>query len=741
MLHRVRWLFALAFLALAPALCAHGAPEATKIAVKQNPNQAARDQTISLIDAYQAWANAGPGQRGQALSLLLAIARARHDSLAAIIDDDPGEVLRVALPPTMRAGMPPETAGLIEQDDEEDGDLEVLHFDFTDPAANRYDYVLKTPSGRIALNFAADPPTELPTGTHVHAKGLRLDASLALESAAALTVTKASALPNTLGAQKTLVILVNFSDLPASQPFSQATAQSVVFTTTSNFDYEASYQQTWLTGTATGWLTIASSSTTCDYNTIASQAQKAASSAGYVLSNYSRYVYAMSGNACGWWGLGTVGGSPSQAWVNSKYGFTLAVVGHEMGHNFGLYHSHSLDCGTSAYATSGCAASEYGDGFDIMGQSPGNGPHFNAFQKERLGWLNAGVSPPITVASATGTFNITPYENARDTTPRAIKIPQNSSCASPQQWLYVEARKGIGTDTFVASNANVSGGVLVHQGTDGNANSSYLLDMTPATASWSDPGLVPLVTYTDPVRGVLVTPQWVNASGAGVTVTIPGATCTHAAPTVSLAPTATQYTSAGKTVTYSVTVQNNDGCGCAASTFDVTGNVPAGWSSSNARTASVNPGATSSASVLMTASSSASAGFYPVAAVADNSSAPTVTGTASGTVAIVSTVAAVTVTDRASYALPKKRNQTAYVTISTTVTSSGSAVAGAAVSVQVTTPNGAVGTLSGTSGSNGVATVSYPLTQRASPVGTYAVKSTATVGGMTGSGSTSFVVQ
>ena len=77
-----------------------------------------------------------------------------------------------------------------------------------------------------------------------------------------------------------------------------------------------------------------------------------------------------------------------------------------MGHNFGLYHSHAWDCGAPPIGT-GCTSIEYGDTLDVMG---GSSYHFNAFQKERLGWLNYGASPPITPVTASGTYSIDGYE-------------------------------------------------------------------------------------------------------------------------------------------------------------------------------------------------------------------------------------------------------------------------------------------------------------------------------------------
>ena len=99
-----------------------------------------------------------------------------------------------------------------------------------------------------------------------------------------------------------------------------------------------------------------------------SQAKSAASAAGFVLSNYTRFVYVFPANACTWWGLGSVGGNPSQAWIHSKWGYTLPVIGHEMGHNFGLYHSHSLECGSVPVAAS-CTQVEYGDQKDWLMRS------------------------------------------------------------------------------------------------------------------------------------------------------------------------------------------------------------------------------------------------------------------------------------------------------------------------------------------------------------------------------------
>jgi len=738
-------LIVLSAFGLGPVAWAHSGvqnatPDAAEVVI---PDNGARTATLSLNEARRLLDAAAPGARAQRLAEVLAVAKRRHDGLAVLVDTNPAEFLRVSLPVEQRSNMPAEVNAFLEQDADETGDLQVLHVDHANPADNFYLHFLNTAKGKFSLHFAGKAP-DLVTGTHVRVRGMKLDSAIVLAAGdmTSTTTSTVTVLSNALGPQRTLTILVNFSDAPTAQPYTVAQAQDVMFNSTSSYDYETSYQQTTLTGQVAGWFTIAETTATCNYTNIASQAKQAATNAGFVLSNYSRYVYVFPANTCAWWGLGSVGGNPSQAWIHAKYGLSLTVVGHEMGHNFGLYHSHSLDCGTVAIAGSGCVADEYGDLYDMMG-SQSRTPHYNAYHKERLGWLNAGVSPPLTMVpaqSGSATYTIAPLEDARNTVSRALKIPRGTSCTASSEWFYVESRQAKGFDGSLSTNANVQTGVLVHKVTDGVSDSSYLLDMTPATTSWSDPALVAGQTFTDPLTGLVIMPLSVGSSGASVSVTFPPASCTRAAPGVALTPAGTVWTAAGATTSYAVSVTNQDSCGCSPTTYDVGGAVPPGWSASTARTSIVAPGGVVSAAISITTAADAAPAFYTVGVNATNSSAPTAVAVANGTIAIASAPAVTASTDKTGYTRPTKRNETIYASITTTVTSGGTAAAGAAVSVKVTNPSGSATTLTGTTSSSGTVTVLYPI-KNTSVTGNHLVTSTATLSGMKGSATTSFVVQ
>src|ERR1700687_4429059 len=132
-----------------------------------------------------------------------------------------------------------------------EGELEILQQDVKDGRSHLL-YSLKQADGtRVRLQFVDEPPRHLLTGHHVRATGQLSGGSLILYSggttvANTTAATTTGPLPNTLGAQSTLVILVSFQDAASNQPWTPSQIQSEVFSGSgsSGFLQEASYGQT-----------------------------------------------------------------------------------------------------------------------------------------------------------------------------------------------------------------------------------------------------------------------------------------------------------------------------------------------------------------------------------------------------------------------------------------------------------------------------------------------------------------
>ena len=668
----------------------------------------------------------------QALAEMIERAASRRGLLEELIEEYPGEILRVAIPPSFSQGMPESVRPFIEESVDTEGLLEIYDEDGID--RSRLLFQLEIGKQRYSLHFAGEPPTQFQTGARVRVRGVKVGNAVALEAkgvtaSPSAEYEMAAALPNTFGEQRTLVMLVNFQD-KTSQPYSVEYARNVVFTTTSDFMGENSYGQTWLSGDVAGWYTIPMSSSVCDHHTLASYALQAASAAGYNVSAYKRHIFGFPSNLCSWWGMGSVGGSPSSTWV--KGSFSLAVVGHELGHNLGLYHSRSMDCGASVLGNS-CSYSEYGDPLDIMGNS--YYAHFNAYQKERLGWLNYGISPGITAAQTSGDYYLDNYQTP-GTTPKALKIFRSTDPSTGyKDYYYLEFRSGLGFDSPLGSNSNVQNGMVFHLGTESSPRNIYILDMTPETSSWSDPALTIGSGYTDTLAGVTITPLSTGSTGAKVNISFGSKACVQTMPQATLTPSKGPWVPPGTPVLFDFTVSNKDGEGCAPATFSLNAGLPAGWSGAYDKASlAVAPGSSATARLQISSPFSSPDGFYDFTATASNSADPPSSASSVGTYVVASALDVSITVDRANYST----NQ--WVNAAATIKSGGSPVAGMQVTFTLTRPNGTTVIQSAITSSNGTATFKYRINKKDSR-GAYQIRADAVTGSLSGTALVGFMVQ
>lgn len=683
---------------------------------------------ISLANEFKH----GTGRGSQSvLEQLRATVVERQQLLTKMFESDPASVSRLTLPETVRIGLPKGIQDGIEQQVRISGEFSMVYED--SHSTSKLLYFLKANGKEHSLHFSGKLPTEFKTGDQVTVSGVQLNYQLLVNSLdGAATPADASGpqmvANDSFGEHKVLVILVNFQD-KQTQPVTINQISSAL-TVTSDYFREASYGQTWLTSDVIGWFTIPVTSTTCDTSAISSYAQQAAIAAGANLAGYGHYVYAFPTNACSFAGMASVGGNPSQAWLNGW--FDLQEFGHELGHNFGLYHSRSMDCGAAVVGGS-CTTSEYGDNFDFMGSA--SSAHYNLFQKERLGWVNYGSSPSLATVTSSGNYWIDSYEGM-SSNPKGLKILESTDPATgARTWYYIERRSAYGFDSSLAGNANILNGVIIHQGSESSGQSIYLLDLTPTTASWMDPALTTGQSYTDSDAGVTITVVYADSTGAMVSVSYGTPQCTNANPTVNLTPSQGPVVGAGTAVSYVVTVTNNDSTNCGLATFNLQATVPAGWTASFAPASlTLDPHTTATSTLQVTSASAAIGGTYPISAIASNSSQPIFSNTLSGTYAVSSPPSIAVSSNQTSYS----RNQSA--TTTALILANGSPVVGATVTFRMTKPNGSVVTGSGVTGSNGSASWKYTFNRKKDPTGSYRVAGTASVNGTTVSGTTSFVV-
>jgi hypothetical protein len=459
------------------------------------------------------------------------------------------------------------------------GKLAVAHADYFDQGRGEYLVHVLSGDGKATTLLLSVMPDALQIGMSVIAQGT-LSADGASLQTNRITVT---ALPANDPVQapvtnKVLVILIKFTNSPAADPFTPAAVDQVMRTSSgsvANYYSEVSYGQQLLDVTVTNWLPAnAPTNTSCDFSVIGNLANTAATAAGFNLASYVNKFYVMPYNpACGWAGLAYIG-FPYLAWSNGYN--QLGVYGHELGHNFTLYHAGSVACAGQVIGGS-CNVAEYGDPFDVMGNI--SGMHFNAMQKSHLNWIPA--TSVMTHASGNAVYTLSPIESAGQST-YAVKIP-----ASANRTYWIEYRQPIGFDAGMTSFPNNGAQIRVATPLEftGGADDTEIVDTTLGTpGNFNDAALLVGQTYTDSTYGISV--HVVSATPSALTLSVSSA---GAAQTTTSLASSLNPSTVGTSVTFTATVAGVAPTGSVS--FADGGNTIAGCSASaltgvgNSRTA------------------------------------------------------------------------------------------------------------------------------------------------------------
>jgi len=212
-------------------------------------------------------------------------------------------------------------------------------------------------------------------------------------------------------------------------------------------------------------------------------------------------------------------------WLNNNGTFCTAT-GQEIGHNFGMMHASTMDCGSAIMAndTRTCSSSEYGNRLTVMG---GGCRHLISVEKWYSGYFGGCNGARI---RSSGTFTLFPIETACNgiqglqipfspSAPARITSTDQSNGDVTVNYYYLELRGGAGIDT------GVNRGVYVHLAPDipapnRNGPRTFMLDMNPSTSAF-DP-MSAGQTFTDPAGGVSFTVESFDQSRATIRVEIQG---------------------------------------------------------------------------------------------------------------------------------------------------------------------------------------------------------------------------
>jgi hypothetical protein len=438
-----------------------------------------------------------------------------------------------------------EIQGLKEETIQLEGKLEIAAYDTENP---RFDYFILSNGKRVPIEIVGQPL--LNSGQLVSVKGKQIDGKILIQPQDIRLDEQPTfpkdgrSTPETLGDQRTAVILVRFNDSNPTPPFSVEQINNFIFNGTfQRFYREASFNKMWFTGHTFGWYTLnRESDLWCDEEEVIQ-----ISDSDIYFPDYDRIIVLCDNRP---WGMGadwaTIGkweltsqdgnfnasfchiGEPEHFFDEiplpsggtRAYSWTLGAwtTTHEVGHNLDYSHANNWECGNETLYGD-CTSGEYGNFFDIMGRGhyflwdvPLAALHPSAPFKERMGWINQNNTLEIT---QNGSYLLKPLEKenaiiARVEQPGYPQLPP----------YYLEYRIPYGYDNSLTDPLSIGNlnGIFINsiypevyyppQG-EKETIASHILDMSPHYGTqfdtdWYNVALSPNKTFFDQGSGIKI---------------------------------------------------------------------------------------------------------------------------------------------------------------------------------------------------------------------------------------------
>ncbi|HEX7654001.1 MAG TPA: Calx-beta domain-containing protein [Verrucomicrobiae bacterium] len=403
---------------------------------------------------HQQWREAG-GTNAALATVGCQLAQARREVMQQLIRQDPEQALRLAWPAADRADLPLAVTEQLEEWVQGTGNLEVnciLPLRGQAPGADDGITRSVTMNGHIWQAHVYGPLTQSPTLRGVNLSGVAIGSDLALAgysgglmaaygdfSAGSSTLVARPEASWTTTPKKVLVIRVDFPDLPGEPVYLYNTNVVITPNYVANlfngtnglraFFQQNSYGKTDLQLTSADvtpvyrmpsnavWYAVGDGSRF--FGAEMQAAAYAAAAANYDLSQYdfiglthSSLAYVATNSLMRFAGQANIGGK--YFFINGVFDF--GVVGHELGHNYGVFHANRWQppngsiIGTEADLMANFyngamygISMEYGDGSDIMGMSDnvsgttnGMNLHLNHWFKNVLSWLPDSAVQTVT---------------------------------------------------------------------------------------------------------------------------------------------------------------------------------------------------------------------------------------------------------------------------------------------------------------------------------------------------------